>query len=74
MHPPCPAHMQQVLNLCKTVVQSTSKLKKKYLQKIELSYQTVTLTSTDHLKFKATFVDNTVPHAYTILSDFPLPS
>lgn len=48
--------------------------KKKYSQKIELSYQTVTLTSTDHLKFKATFVDNTVPHAYTILSDFPLPS
>lgn len=48
-------------------------LAKKYLQKIELSYRTVTSTSTEHLKFKATLVDNTGPNAYTILSSPPLP-
>lgn len=48
--------------------------KKKKLQHTELHYRTVTSTSTDHLKFKATFVDNTVPNAYRILSDLPLPS
>lgn len=46
-------------------------LSKKYLQKTELSYRTVTSTSTGHLQFKATFVDNTEPNAYTILSDLP---
>lgn len=63
---------QFVQNSCAKHFLSKKQLKK--LQHTELHYRTVTSTSTDHLKFKATFVDNTVPNAYTILSDLPLPS
>lgn len=58
---------------CTQVVQTIS-CPKKYLQQTELHYKMVTSTSTDNLKFKAIFVDNTVPNAYVILPDLPLPS
>lgn len=39
-------------------------LSKNYLQQTEILYRTVTSPSTNHLRFKATFVDNAVPNAY----------